>query len=619
MNVPLLYIAFNRPKVTDISFSVLKAVKPSKLFLAVDGARLGRADDDINCAEVKKILSDISWKCDVFHLYHDANLGCGMAVCTAIDWFFSHVDSGIIMEDDLVAETSFFPFCEQLLELYRDDLRVMMISGLNILGKSEGCRNSYLFSRYGSTTGWATWKRAWLKNDFHLKNYKLFRDVSRFRALITDSKRADYIQLNLNSILRDNRKDIWDYQWEFSKLIHAGLSIVPSHNLMRNIGFGSDATHTKSADNMLASLTTEPVSFPLTHPPFMYIDELYDLDSFREIRTNGKKSILKNSVQPRFLLPEYSTWPWKHDEFMSNKFNEDEKWPMISIVLISLNEPELLELAIRSIIFQGYPELQLVIIDRGSDNETLETISKYSRYINYIRSYSQIGVSEALNLGLQQCRGVIFNWITPGNYYHSDSFKIVATYFIKNDPDILLLRQSAVDQEGNSIENCTTIRDSVEDTILVGNMIQASTFWRRDVFQIIGDFDQNIDYNFHLEAWFKYLLIYGQQRILIRPDCIVSSVVNLSTSESNDELCEKEKFSIYHSLFSFMKMPTRYLKVVENLVDRIRIKEWPIKIYLDEQQFIQRGLTLLSLYFIDKENYLMADQALAMTNESPVL
>ncbi|MDD1703325.1 MAG: hypothetical protein LUQ31_10140, partial [Methanoregula sp.] len=188
----------------------------------------------------------------------------------AIDWFFSHVEEGLIFEDDCVPNQSFFPFCQELLERYRDDNRVMMISGDNFqLGRRT--EYSYYFSRVPHLWGWASWKRAWGYYDVEMKLWPLIRDGDWLRNIFNDRDAVKY----WNRILEDtynNKIDTWDYQWGFSCWIQGMLCIMPETNLISNIGFGGDSTHTHDGKSPFANLPKAPVQFPLSHPPFIIRD-----------------------------------------------------------------------------------------------------------------------------------------------------------------------------------------------------------------------------------------------------------------------------------------------------------------------------------------------------------
>lgn len=168
-NVPILFIIFNRPETTKAVFHEIRKNQPFQLFVAADGPRREIFEDIENCRKVREIIQLIDWECNVQTLFRDENLGCKIAVSSAIDWFFSQVDEGIILEDDCLPDQSFFPFCQELLEKYRYDAKIMMIGGSNFQFNKNKFEYSYYFSRYFHIWGWASWKRAWQFYDVEMK------------------------------------------------------------------------------------------------------------------------------------------------------------------------------------------------------------------------------------------------------------------------------------------------------------------------------------------------------------------------------------------------------------------------------------------------------------------
>lgn len=275
LNTPILFIAFNRPDITKIVFDEIKKVRPKKLFVSVDGPRNEIERQKVE--KVKKIVSDIDWLCEVKKKFNRKNLGCRKAVSSAMTWFFNNVDEGIVLEDDCLPSKDFFKFCEEILARYRDDERIMHISGNNFLGNLRKYKYSYYFSKYPFSWGWASWRRAWKKYDVDMKLYPkikigdYLKNFSFLEKLRVKSKlKATYKGL----------EDTWDYQWFFSLLINKGLAIVPKKNLVKNIGFREDSTHTKPIDSYL-SVPTENMDFPLKHPSHVKWDKEADKKYFK--------------------------------------------------------------------------------------------------------------------------------------------------------------------------------------------------------------------------------------------------------------------------------------------------------------------------------------------------
>lgn len=280
---PVLLLVFNRPKQTAIVLEKIRQIKPRELFIAADGPRPYQPDDIFNCTETRKlVIESVDWECEVKTLFQDKNQGCGLGVSNAISWFFSHVEEGIILEDDCVPSVGFFIFCEELLHRYRSDLRIMQVSGANFFPRVES-HCSYFFSKYGLIWGWATWRRAWEKYDFNLSLFRELKDTQQIQLyyrehieLMTRIKQFDLVYRK--------QMDTWDYQWSLAKLAHHGLSIIPSVNLISNIGFGESSTHTK-IKNGLQEMEIDAINFPLKHPS--YILHNYEFDS--GIESQAKK------------------------------------------------------------------------------------------------------------------------------------------------------------------------------------------------------------------------------------------------------------------------------------------------------------------------------------------
>ena len=270
-NTPILYLFFNRPDLTEITFSVICKIKPSMLFIAADGPRINVGTDFENCILARDIvLRKIDWDCQVEILFRDKNLGCGKAVSSAINWFFEHVDKGIILEDDCLPDLSFFRYCEELLEFYEFDQDVMTISGSNLLGNScKKIRQSYFWG-LGGIWGWATWKRAWEKYDYTMVGYSQ-KDIKYLTDYLGDKKWAKEFDSSFNHV-SNGIIDTWDIQWVYSIFINKGFCVNPSVNLVANLGFGKDATHTYDSKNFISKLKSNEILFPLIHPLEKKID-----------------------------------------------------------------------------------------------------------------------------------------------------------------------------------------------------------------------------------------------------------------------------------------------------------------------------------------------------------
>jgi len=241
-NTPILFIIFNRPKTTERVFTEIRKQKPKYLFIASDGPRDNNASDLDLCKQCRDIVAKIDWDCDVKTLFSAVNQGCKYAVSSAIAWFFTLVEAGIILEDDCLPNGSFFNFCETLLTKYKDDKQVMMISGTSYQKKPLN-NNSYYFSKYVHIWGWATWKRAWALYDRDIKGFENDVDPILKRNFNLTRERKQWLN-NFNMIF--NGLDTWDYQWMYCIWKNNGIAIIPWKNMISNIGFGPGATHTLS-------------------------------------------------------------------------------------------------------------------------------------------------------------------------------------------------------------------------------------------------------------------------------------------------------------------------------------------------------------------------------------
>ena len=262
-------MAYNRPNHTKISFSKIENLKPMKLYISCDGPK--NDIDNINVKKVREIIKKIDWKCDVNYLLNDHNLGCKYGCTNAINWFFENEEEGIILEDDCVVNPTFFTFCENLLKYYRNDNRIAMISGN--LPYPKTLNESYFFSKFSHLWGWATWRGTWKYHDPDISYLDKLKQLSSFESIVYNKKERNF-WLNTSNNIKDI--DTWDWQLFIAFWSQSMLSIVPNVNLVSNIGFGIDATHTKNSASNQAMKTHEKMNFPLNHPDFIYADKLYD-------------------------------------------------------------------------------------------------------------------------------------------------------------------------------------------------------------------------------------------------------------------------------------------------------------------------------------------------------
>ncbi|MEM6802273.1 MAG: nucleotide-diphospho-sugar transferase [Bacteroidota bacterium] len=297
---PILLVLFNRADKAQKLLSHIKQVAPPQLFIAVDGPREGNEQDKVGIEANRKLLDFIDWDCEVKTLFQEKNLGVGKGPATAISWFFDHVESGIILEDDCMPNLSFFKFCDELLERYKDDTRVMQISGTNFLkGWKREEEYSYYFSEVGSCWGWASWARAWKHYDFYAKSIP--------EMVKKGYTKEFFFSHILERIANDPNldKDAWDFQWDYAKFLQSGLSIVPNTNTVLNIGLGDDSTHSFDSEKYHFE-NNEPLEFPLKHPPFVIKDVVSDQRYFKEFWQKSRAHRLKQKIK-KVLPTEFLT------------------------------------------------------------------------------------------------------------------------------------------------------------------------------------------------------------------------------------------------------------------------------------------------------------------------
>jgi hypothetical protein len=263
LKTPVAFLIFNRPETTRRVFEEIARARPPRLFIVADGPRAERRGEAERCAQTRSIVERVDWPCEVVTNYSEVNLGCKARVSSGLDWLFAQVDEAVILEDDCLPHPSFFRFCEELLERYRHDERVGMISGDNFqFGRRSG-DGSYYFSKYTHIWGWATWRRAWKHYDVSAKRWPQFLSSGDF-ARVTMPMERSYWKAAY-AVVNAGRLDTWDYQWTLTCWIQSMLAVMPEVNLVSNIGFGPSATHTVRS-SQLANMATAEVTWPLREP-----------------------------------------------------------------------------------------------------------------------------------------------------------------------------------------------------------------------------------------------------------------------------------------------------------------------------------------------------------------
>lgn len=276
LTTPVVFIIFNRPETTKIVFEEIRKAQPPVLFLIADGPRANKPGDPVKCAETRQIVDNknIDWDCQVYRNFSEINLGCKDRISSGINWVFEQVEEAIILEDDCLPDYSFYRYCQELLELYRDEHRVMHIGGQNTISANDESEESYHFSKYVHIWGWATWKRAWNSYDVKMSNWPEFKRKQVLNDIFVSPWVRNFT-IDLLDRVYSGRINTWDYQWVLTIQTNDGYAITPNTNLITNIGFGKEATHTKKA-NIFSNAEKKQMRFPLNHPKEVIRDILHD-------------------------------------------------------------------------------------------------------------------------------------------------------------------------------------------------------------------------------------------------------------------------------------------------------------------------------------------------------
>ena len=305
VNVPVLLTAFKRYDTTIQVINVLRKAKVPRVYFACDGGRDPEEWKKVN--KVRSLVEKFDWDCEVFTRFYEENKGSKWGMSESISWFFEKEEEGIILEDDINPDPSFFYFCQDLLEKYRNDARVWAINGNNLMSDWEhDSDESYYFSShgYGAYWGWASWRRSWEKFDVRMKKWPEVQDSSLLKDYFLSRDEEEEGRAIFMKTWSEDIPTAWDYQFDFAKVLDGAVNIIPQKTLTCNIGFGNDGTHTVSTNDIRNREELYQVDFPLKHPEFVAIDKERDLVYFRRfIRVpyfrrfkNNLKSLLPKKV-----------------------------------------------------------------------------------------------------------------------------------------------------------------------------------------------------------------------------------------------------------------------------------------------------------------------------------
>ena len=295
IKTPVVLICFNRPILTKKVFKQIKKKKPSKLFIIMDGPRHKYSEDLKNIKKVKKIFREINWKCKVYKDYAKENLGLKRRVVTGLNWVFKKVDKAIILEDDCYPTDNFFTFCESMLNFYKDNKKVLAITGNNFQTAPID-NKSYYFSKYSHIWGWATWRSTWdLFNDEE-KYIRKFLNSKKFKRINKIVDEQNYWKSMYYQIKRGSLKS-----WAFYFLINIwkkdGLTVTPNKNLIINLGINNISSSNKNDPNLKINLSKTDIKFPLIHPKIIKVNETADNKVFYSIYKKNIQTRMKNKIK----------------------------------------------------------------------------------------------------------------------------------------------------------------------------------------------------------------------------------------------------------------------------------------------------------------------------------
>lgn len=299
LSTPVAFLIFNRPDLTELVFEAIARAKPKKLLVVADGPRF--PEEAEKCQKARAVIEKVDWDCEVLTNFSETNLGCGRRVASGLDWVFSEVEEAIIIEDDCLPSHSFFYFCQSLLEYYRHDERIMLISGGNFQHGQSRTDYTYYFSKYNDNWGWASWRRAWNYYDYEMKTWPEYKKANLIMSICNDPNEQAFWTALFDDVCSGSI-DTWDYQWTYAFFSQMGSAVVPNSNLIANLGCRTDATHTKSEDNPIANLPRTEI-WEIKHPPFIVRNQEADAYAFEHVflgRDRAEEDNLMKRMKQKF-------------------------------------------------------------------------------------------------------------------------------------------------------------------------------------------------------------------------------------------------------------------------------------------------------------------------------
>ncbi|MCJ7638099.1 MAG: glycosyltransferase family 2 protein, partial [Nitrososphaeraceae archaeon] len=462
---PILFLVFNRPENTRIVFNEIKKIKPQKLYIAADGPRENNLNDKINCLEVRRIIDEqIDWNCEVKKLFRDDNLGCKLAVSEAISWFFENEEHGIILEDDCLPDQTFFWFCEELLNKYENDKRVMMISGMNYaVDNLSGIPESYFFSNYYTIWGWATWRRAWKLYDIEMKNWEIIKDSGFISSIYNNKKLENFIKSILQEAY-ENKTNTWDIQWFYTCLINNGLTAMPKINLISNIGV--EGVHANSKNNM-HYLPIKSLDYNnLVHPKIISANKSYNILLYKKISSliTGQNLfiMLKHMYKKLFGINEISQR--KIAKFIKNYYKKNKVEiknlhpNTITVIIPCYNHANYLKKCFESVVNQTEHPDEIIIIDDFSSDNTKDIVrdifNNYGEKLNIKIFYNDknIGQCGSLNKAIMESSSELIFILNDDDYLFFNAIEILKKLF-KLYNDVALIGSTSIHFSSNEFIN----------------------------------------------------------------------------------------------------------------------------------------------------------------------
>lgn len=288
LQAPVLFMLFNRPKQTERVLQRIIAASPRALFVSADGPRKGNLTDEERCAAVRSLVDSIPKNIKVYKLYREKNLGCKKSGISALSWFFEENESGIVLEDDTLPDPSFFSFAEASLQRYRNEERVMLISGHNPLGKIGG-KGDTLFSKYPFIWGWASWRRAWKTYSAYVDNWDSDFSRKNTKAWLRSKHAVFFWRKAFHEAAKGS--EVWDYQLCYSMFMRHSFALVSSKNLVGNIGFGGDAVHTINPSDSRQNVPVYSAGSCLNFPKSINPDPAFEKAIVRKLYRTDESTV----------------------------------------------------------------------------------------------------------------------------------------------------------------------------------------------------------------------------------------------------------------------------------------------------------------------------------------